>query len=123
MAGLVERVASCARVWATALACHLTNSTLELENKLRNKERHEEIIQPNSDKSFLVERKTSTVNLESVAKSTLSNCISLNHYRAECSPKASPTSTETLQGYVKVLAITKIHMLSCHIFVLSYVFR
>jgi len=101
-------VASRARAGATALACRLTNSTLELEYKLRNRERQEEIIQPNSDKSFLVARKASTVNLESVSKSTLSSCISLNHCKAECSPKASPTSTETVHGYVIVLARTKI---------------
>ena len=99
---------SLARAWATTLACHLTNSTLELEKKLLNKERQEEIMQPNLDKSFLVERKTSTVNLESVSKSTLSICISLNHCKAACSPKASPTSTWTSQGYVIVLAITNV---------------
>ena len=108
MAGLAERVASRARVWATPLACRRTNYTLELEKRLWNKERQEEIIQPNSDKSLRVERKASTVNLESVSKSTLSSCISLNHCRAECSPNASPTSAETVQGYVKILAKTKI---------------
>jgi len=93
-------VASRARAWTTSLACRLTNSTLELENRLRNRERHEEIIQPNSDKLLRVARKASTVNLESVSKSKLSSCISLNHCKAECSPRASPTSTETVDGYV-----------------------
>jgi len=65
-------------------------------------------MQPNSDKSFLVERKASAVNLESVSKSTLSNCISLNHCIAECGPKASPTSTGTVQGYVTVLVRTNV---------------
>jgi len=101
-------VTSLSRAWATALAYRLTNSTLELEKEVLNKERQEEIIQPNSGKSFLVERKASAVNLESVLKSTLSNCISLNHCTVECSAKASPTSTETIQGYVIVLARTNV---------------
>jgi len=100
-------VASRARAWATALVCRLTNSTLELEKKLQNRERQEEIIQPNSDKSLRVARKASTVNLEFVSKSTLSSCISLNHCKAKCSPRALPTSTETVHGCVMAWARTK----------------
>jgi len=65
-------------------------------------------MQPNSDVSFLLERKASTVNLESVSKSTLSNCISLNHCNAENKPSASPTSTGRKQGCNTVFANTKL---------------
>jgi len=66
------------------------------------------MIQPKLDKSFLVERKASAVNLESVSKFTLSSCISLNHCKAECNHNTYPTSTETVQGKVIVLASTKV---------------
>jgi len=86
------------------------NNATKFTISLRNKERQEEIMQLNSDKSFLVERKASTVNLESVAKSTISSCISLNHCKAACNPRASPTPTptETVQGCEIVLARTKV---------------
>jgi len=101
-------VASLARAWATALACRLRNSTQELEKKKLKSEWKDKIIEPNSHVSFLVDRKASDVSLESVSKSTPSNCISLSHCKAECRPEASPTSTEIIQGYVTVLAITKV---------------
>jgi len=91
-------VVSLASAWATPLTCRLTKFTLELENKELNKERQEVIMQPNSDVSFLSERKASTVNLESVSKSTLSNYISLSHCKAKYKPSASPISTERKQG-------------------------
>jgi len=65
-------------------------------------------MQPNSDVSFLSERKASTVNLESVSKSTLSNCISLSHCKAKNNPSASPTSTGRKQGCNTVFANTKL---------------
>ncbi|KEH33808.1 hypothetical protein MTR_3g049760 [Medicago truncatula] len=66
------------------------------------------MIQPNSDKLFRLKRKASAVNFESVSKSTLSNCMSFNHCTTECNPKASATSTDTVQRYVKALAITNV---------------
>jgi len=65
-------------------------------------------MQPNSDVSFLSERKASAVNLESVSKSTLSNCISLSHCKAKNKPSASPTSTWRKQGCNTVFANTKL---------------
>lgn len=65
-------------------------------------------MQPNSDISFLFERKVSTVNLESISRSTLSNCISLSHCKAKNKPSASPTSTRRKHGCNTVLANTKL---------------
>jgi len=65
-------------------------------------------MQPNSDVSFLSERKTSTVNLESISKSTLSNCISLSHCKSKYKPSASPISTGKKQGCNIVFANTKL---------------
>jgi len=65
-------------------------------------------MQPNSDVSFLSERKASDVDLESVLKSILSNYISLHLCKAKCKSSASPTSTGRRQGCVTIFANTKL---------------
>ena len=93
-------MASPMRVWATALACRLINSTWELENLEWKIEQEAAIIWPNSDSSFLI--------FESTSKSMLSICISLNHCIAWNKRTTSPTSTLYTPAKLMVLARTKI---------------
>lgn len=76
--------------------------------KTLNRDWQEDMIQPNSESSFRVAWKALTLVFESVSKSTLSSCMSLNHWSALCKPKASPTSIEERHGSLRTFAKTNV---------------
>ena len=86
-------MASPARVWGTAFACHLVNSTQEFVNQEANIDRQDVMICPNSEISSHLDWKASHAILELISKSMMSKDISLNHCKPSNKPKASPTST------------------------------
>ena len=106
--GLADNMASTSRIWVATFACHRLNSTFEFAKCEKNRFRHAVMTRPKSVISFREELKASTVTFESVAKSTLSNCISTNHWSAWNNPRASSTSTKNCVGKLIVSARTYI---------------
>jgi len=67
------------RVWDISFVCRLLNSTLEFEKCVLKRLWHVEIVCPNFVTSTWQWWKASIIIFESKKKSSLSNCMSLNH--------------------------------------------